>query len=191
MELDQATLARAQRGDRAAQTAFLRRYAGPLRALVRRLGSGCDVEDQLQELCLTLLKALPRFVPEGAARLTTWVFAVAHRQLLAARRKPQLALVPMEEGAAVPDAGPSLDVLLGDKRLHLALEEALAKLSHAHRRVFVLTQLHHQPLSSVAEVEGVPLGTVKSRLHRARAELVLLLGPALDVPEGGRHAASK
>lgn len=190
MELDEETLARAQKGERAAQTAFLRRYAGPLRSLVRRLGSG-DADDQLQELFLTLLQALPRFTPEGPARLTTWVFAVAHRQLIAGRRKARLTLVPMEEGAAVPDAGPSLDVLLGHKRLGVALEEALAKLSDAHRRVFVLTQLHHQPLESVAEVEGVPLGTIKSRLHRARAELVLLLGPALDLPEGGRHAASK
>lgn len=190
MELDDATLARAQRGDRDAQTAFLRRYAGPLRSLVRRLGM-LDVDDQLQELFLTLLQALPRFTPEGPARLTTWVFAVAHRQILAMRRKPRLMLVPVEEGADVADAGPSLDVLLGNKRLQAALEDALGKLSDAHRRVFVLTQLHHQPMESVAEVEGVPLGTVKSRLHRARAELVVLLGPALDVPEGGRHAASK
>jgi RNA polymerase sigma-70 factor, ECF subfamily len=191
MELDEATLARAQEGDRTAQTAFLRRYAGPLRSLVRRLGRAADLEDQLQELFLTLLRALPRFVPEGRARLTTWVFAVAHRQLIAGRRKARLTLVPMEECAAVPDAGPALDVLLGNKRLGVALEEAPAKLPPAHRRVFVLTQLHHQPMESVAEVEGVPLGTVKSGLHRARAELVVLLGPALDVPEGGRHAANK
>lgn len=190
MELDQATLARAQQGERTAQTAFLRRYAGPLRALVRRLGSG-DADDQLQELFLTLLQALPRFVPAGPARLTTWVFAVAHKQLLAKRRRPQLTLLPIEEGASVADAAPALDVILSNKRLGILLEEALAQLSEAHRRVFVLTQLHQQPMESVAEVEGVPLGTIKSRLHRARAELVLLLGPALDVPEGGRHAASK
>jgi RNA polymerase sigma-70 factor (ECF subfamily) len=191
MELDRATLQRAQAGGKEAQSLFLRRYAGPLRALVRRLGGGGDLDDQLQELLLALLKALPRFRPEGPASLTTWVFAVAHRQLLAGRRRPRLQLVPLDEAADLAAGDPPVDQLLGDKRLGLSLEAALAQLSPAHRTVFVLTQLHQQPLEAVAEVEQVPLGTIKSRLHRARAELVLLLGPLLAEAGGGRDAAGR
>jgi DNA-directed RNA polymerase specialized sigma24 family protein len=46
--------------------------------------------------------------------------------------------------------------------------------------VFVLTQVHGQPLEAVAEVEGVPVGTLKSRLHRARAALAIALQPVLQ-----------
>ena len=56
---------------------------------------------------------------------------------------------------------------------------AQGKLPEAQRRVFVLTQVHGQPLEAVAEVEGVPVGTLKSRLHRARAALAVTLQPIL------------
>src|ERR1700759_4590889 len=104
MVLDQATPGRPQTGSRGSQKAFLRCYAGSLRALVRRLGSGSgELEDQPQEVFLCLLQVLPRFSPEGPARLGPWVSAVAHKQLLAKRRRPRLQLAPIEERAAVAD----------------------------------------------------------------------------------------
>src|SRR5262245_44437293 len=74
-EIDRTTLARARRGDRRALEAFLRRYVGPLHALVRRSGFGPESEDLTQDLLAKLLRALPEFDPEGPGTLSTWVFA--------------------------------------------------------------------------------------------------------------------
>jgi len=103
MQLDPEVLRRAQAGEAAAQTPYLRRCAGPMRALVRRLGQRGEQDDQLQELLFTLLRALPRFSLEGPATLSTWTFAVAHRFLLAQRRKRRLELVPLDDATDVSD----------------------------------------------------------------------------------------
>jgi RNA polymerase sigma-70 factor (ECF subfamily) len=186
-------LAKAQRGDARAQEAFLRGVAAPVRALVRRCGRAHEEEDQLQEVFARLLEVLPRFRPEGPAKLTTWVHTVVHRWLISQHRRRAVAVEPLDEGLAVPDTRPSAHELVERRQLSDQLEAALGHLSDEQRRVFVLTQLHHQSLEEVAKTEGVALGTVKSRLHRARAELVLRLGEALDAqtekggPRGQRN----
>lgn len=168
------------------------REVGPsVASLVHRLGARRDVEDQLQEIFAHLLEVLPRFDPRGPAQLSTWVFTVTHRWLLMQRRKATLTLVPMDGGLSKPAPGADASDYVASKELHALLETELSKLPDELRRVFVLTQLHQQPMEAVAQAEGVPLGTVKSRLHRARAQLVLTLGPALDrAPSGGGRVAS-
>jgi RNA polymerase sigma-70 factor (ECF subfamily) len=188
-ELSAELIARAQHGDRAAQEAFLRRYVRPLHALVRRSGAPGDPDDLTQELLSRLLTALPRFDPAGPARLTTWVFTVAQRWLIDERRRRHLTLVELEDGVAVPDSRPLPEQRLEEHRLAVALEDAVGRLPETQRRVFLLAQVHEQPLEAVAEAEGVPLGTVKSRLHRARAQLVLWLGPLLGREEKVSHGA--
>lgn len=190
MELDVHTVVRAQRGDRRAQGAVLSRYAGPLHAFVRRTWPpGSDADDLVQSLLARLLEVLPRFDPKGPATLTTWVFTVAHRWLIDERRRRHLAVAPLDEGLEVEDPAPRPDARAADGELRGALEAAIGKLPDAQRRVFVLAHVHEQPLEAVAEVEGVPVGTVKSRLFRARAALALELGALLDERvEGGRHA---
>jgi len=187
--MDAAVLARAQRGDRSAQAAFLRDVGPSVGSLVRRLGERKDVEDQLHEVFAHLLTVLPRFDPQGPAQLSTWVFTVTHRWLLMQKRRAAPVLVALE-GGLVASGADAAEYTLG-RQLNALLELELQRLPAEQRRVFVLTQLHQQSLEAVAEVEGVPLGTIKSRLHRARAELVLRLGPALDRPQkGGGRAAS-
>ena len=190
LELDRSILVRAQAGDAAAQAAFLRRYSGPMRALVRRMGARGEDEDELQELFVTLLRALPRFSPEGPAQLTTWVFAVGHRFLLARRRKARLQLVPLgasREAIELAALCPSSEELLAQRERLAALGAALETLPEPQRAVFVQAQLHEQPLEAIAEREQVPLGTIKSRLHRARAELMRLLRKK-DEEETHAHA---
>ncbi len=190
MELDAATVQSARRGDRAAQDAFLRRYAGPLHALLRRSGIP-NADDAVQELLAKLLAVLPRFDPAGAAMLTTWVFTVAHRWLLDQRKRRYLSLVPLEQALAIADPRPGADRLLEQKQMTEALEGAIARLPDEQRRVFLLAQVHQQPMEALSRIEGVPVGTIKSRLHRARAQLVALLGPALRKVEGGSHASPR
>jgi RNA polymerase sigma-70 factor (ECF subfamily) len=185
--MDSLTLSRAIAGAPDAQAAFLREVGPQVASLVRRLSDRSDAADDTHDVLAHLLAVLPRFNPDGAATVTTWAFTVAHRWLLMRRRKAKLELAPLDAAVSVPDAGAGPEESARARQLSLKLEAALAKLPHEQRRVFVLAQLHQQKLDDIAALEGVPLGTVKSRLFRAKAELVLLLGDALDRPQGGAH----
>jgi len=158
---------------------------------VRRTCLGADPEDLTQALLAHLLVVLPQFDPEdGRATLTTWVFTIANRWLIDQRRRRQLELVPLNEAELVRDPAPSPEAHRAATELRGALEQAIATLPEAQRRSFVMAHVHDQPLEALAQAEGVPLGTIKSRLFRARAALAKLLGPALDRPAdaGERHA---
>ena len=191
--VDPTVLQRAQRQDPAAQADFLKEIGGLVASLVRRLGTRGEAEDELQDIFVHLLEVLPRFDPDGPAQLSTWVFTVTQRWLLMRRRKAAPALVALEGGLSVPATQRDLTDQVQARQLMTLLEAELARLPEEQRRAFVLTQLHAQPLQDVADAEGVPLATLKTRLHRARAQLVLRLGPALGriTPTGGTHAAGR
>lgn len=180
-ELDRATIESAQRGDRLAREAIVRRYVAPLHSLSRRWSPGLDPDDLTQDLLSRLLETLPRFDPDGPARFTTWVFTLAQRHLIDTGRRRRLTEVRLENGLEVADGAPSPERVAGGRAIVARLEAALARLPAAQRRTFVLAAVHGQPLDAIAAGEGVAVGTVKSRLHRARAELASIL--ALD--EGG------
>jgi len=190
MDVPLETIERAKAGNLQAREELLRAFAGPLRALVRRWGSPADPEDQLQELFAKVLRVLPQFEVAGAARLSTWIFTVAHRALLEQRRRPQLNVVPLEQATQIADQQ-CIHRTLEEEELRRRLEDAIAELPDEQRRVVVLAQIHHQPLEAIAKAEGIPIGTVKSRLHRARARLVSKLANALEEREGGRHVVTR
>jgi RNA polymerase sigma-70 factor (ECF subfamily) len=185
--VDSATIRAAQRGDLAAQRSVLESVGPLLASLVRRLGDRREAADQLQALFAHLLSVLPRFEPDGPASFSTWTYTVAHRWLLKARQGRQLTLFPLDGGLSSPQLDP--EAAAQGAQLSARLEAALTELPAEQRRVFVLAQLHGHALEAVAAAEQVPLGTVKSRLHRARAALVLRLGAFLD-ERGGAHGAA-
>lgn len=182
-ELSAQVILRAQRGDRAAQRDVLIRYSGVFRGLVRRVlpGSSADVDELTQSALCQLLVALPKFDPNGTAKLTTWAFSVAHHFLIDVSRKRHLRVVPLEAAAEVVDAQPAPFEATWRAEIRSELEAAIETLPIDQRRVFVLVHIHEQPLEAVAEAEGVPVGTVKSRLFRARAKLAVELGPRLTL----------
>ncbi len=160
---------RAVEGDPLARRALVQRHGPLLWSLCRRLDP--EPEDAYQECWEKVLKGLPRFRAEGAARLNTWMMTVAHNHLVDRfrRRRPtepfDEALLPANESYGESVAGEN----------EAALEAALLRLPPARRRVLVLHHLHGLSLEAIAASEGTPLGTIKSRLHRARAELLGLL----------------
>jgi RNA polymerase sigma-70 factor, ECF subfamily len=189
-ELDALTVESAQRGDRDAQEAFLRRYLGPMHALIRRSGAPGDPDDLTQDLLQKLLIALPRFDRRGPARLTTWVFTIAQRWLIDETKRRHLRLAPIEEGELVADSAPGPEQLLERRELEVALEAAVKLLPKEQRRVFLLVDVHQRPAQEVAIAEGVPIGTIKSRLHRARAALMRRLGHSF-VEKGDRNGSAR
>jgi RNA polymerase sigma-70 factor (ECF subfamily) len=133
-----------------------------------------EPEDAYQEIWEKALAAMSRFDPDGPATLRTWLVTIAHRHLIDRHRRRQVRGEVVELGEVPVDSG--VEAGVDDGRRLARLEGALQRLPEAHRRVVVLHHLHGSPVETIAELEGVPPGTVKSRLHRARARLAELLG---------------
>lgn len=175
-ELDDITLVRAQRGDARAQSALVVRYQRPVFAILSRMlhGHGRDlVEDVAQDTFLRVFKALPTFQRGGPARLSTWILTIASNRAideLRRRRRPQ---VPLSEARADEATGgdAAADAIAERKMLARVLEQAIADLSPEHRAAFMLREYHELAYEEIAEHLQIDLGTVKSRLSRARAAL--------------------
>jgi RNA polymerase sigma-70 factor (ECF subfamily) len=172
-ELDELTLARAQRGDRAAQTALVERYQRPVFALLSRMVGArrAPVEDLAQETFLRVLRALPDFEARGPARLSTWILTIATRLALDFRRQP--ARRPEEAAAAggAPSALPLPDDDAHRRAVAVALAEAVEALGAPFRAAFLLREVHGLSYDEISRALDIDAGTVKSRLSRARAAL--------------------
>jgi RNA polymerase sigma-70 factor (ECF subfamily) len=184
-ELDEITLARAQKGERVAWAALVAHHQGAVFALIsrilgRRRGSAAH-EDLAQETFLRVFRALPTFERRGPARLSTWILTIASRLAISElRRRPVEYLLPVDvaDPAAPDDGGAAWRVLAR------ALEKAMGELAAPYRAAFVLRELHGLSHEEIARALDIPVGTVKSRLSRARQELASVLR---DLEGGGKH----
>lgn len=155
---------RCQLGEREAFDELAERWHLPIWRYVRRLlGRDEEAEEVAQEVWLRILRGILALQEPG--RLPAWIFTIARRTVMDRLRVryAEAPLVPLEElGTEEPDLG------WMDEEV---LECALLELSPMEREVLVLFHLRELTLREVAEVLGVPSGTVKSRLSRARLAL--------------------
>jgi RNA polymerase sigma-70 factor (ECF subfamily) len=179
-------VARVRQHDRSAGRDLVRTMGPRLAALVRRLGLPGERDDQLQGVVTHVLSVLDRFDPAGPAQFSTWMTTVATRWLLMEARRVRPAMVDVEEVALSAPAHLGPEHRAETSELRDELEHALTGLPPPQRRAFVLAAVEGLTLPEIAACEGAPVGTIKSRLARARMALVLRLGPALDrLPAGG------
>lgn len=164
-------LRRAVAGERDCRAALLHAHGPRVWGLCRRLCP--EPEDAYQEIWEKLFGRLDRFDPSGPASLATWISRVAHHHLVDRERtrRRRGEQVPIE---ALPPAD-SPERRIGFRLELDRVEDALAELVPEQRRVVVAHCVHGLPMKDIAADEGVALGTVKARLHRARAELFRLL----------------
>jgi RNA polymerase sigma-70 factor (ECF subfamily) len=167
--LDELTLRRAQRGDERAWRDLIERYQGAVHALVWRLLAGRArhrTEDLVQETFVRVLRALPRFDPGGPATLSTWILTIATRLVLNELRRP--AMQPL---ADEPLGTERTDLSAERRRLAAAIADGMARLPEAQRAVLVLREFHDLDYAEIADALELDVGTVKSRLSRARAAM--------------------
>ncbi len=167
--LDQLTLRRAQRGDERAWRDLIARFERPVCALIwRLLGKRAKhrVEDLAQETFVRVLRALPRFDPAGPASLSTWILTIATRLALNELRRPEPAALEHE-----PPASERADVGAERAQLGAAIASAMSARPDAQRAVLVLREYHDLDYAEIADVLELDVGTVKSRLSRARTAL--------------------
>jgi RNA polymerase sigma-70 factor (ECF subfamily) len=190
VEDDNRLVAAAQAGDGRALDALLRKHYDRVHAVCRRIaGSTRDADDAAQEAMIGIVRGLPRF--DGRARFSTWAYRIATNaaldELRRRKRRPALALVTDEgEQVETPDPLAAREVEGAVERL--SIDAALDALPEDFRTAVVLRDVGDLDYAEIAEVLGVPVGTVKSRIARGRAQLADALG---NHPGGrGRPTAS-
>lgn len=168
-------------GDASALSRLYERYSGPLVGYLHRLaGDRMTAEEILQDTMLAVWRSAGAF--EGRAKVTTWLFGVARRQ---AHNRLRGRSAPEPSGPELPDRP---DQGAGPEELAIAaaggtpVAAAIDRLPAHHRDVIALVFVAGLPLADVAEVLAIPVGTVKSRLHHARAAVAAAL-VAQEVPE--------
>jgi RNA polymerase sigma-70 factor (ECF subfamily) len=164
------------RGNRNAFAQIVERYTPLLYSLAfRMLGRGEEAQEAVQEIFLRAYRALPRFRMER--RFHPWLYTIALNYLRTVarrqRRRRGLRLVRLgEELDTVADRGELPAAAAEREDGERLAQEALAGLSPLYREVFLLREVEGLSVRDTAEALGVPEGTVKVRLHRARQELV-------------------
>lgn len=136
------------------------------------LRDASEREDVAQEAFLAAWQGLASFDPARGAFLP-WLLAIARHRALNALRRPRR----LRDAGPEPFASPRSP---GEADVARRLDAALLGLPVEQRLAYLLAEVHGLPLASVAEIEDVPEGTVKSRLSRARDALRTALRPSLE-----------
>lgn len=146
------------------------------RTLVRLTGRGDHLEDLAQEVFLRLYRGLRNF--RGEATVTTFLYRILVNVVNDEWRRRQLArrTVSIDEPDTdwkdtLPELGPGPDRLVAESLSHEAFERALEYLSLRDRTILTLYHQEERTYEEMAAILGIPIGTVKTNLHRARQKL--------------------
>lgn len=195
--LEKLFLRRLQKGDPRAFRQLVRLHEDRVYSLVlRMLGDAAEAEDVSQEVFVAVHRHLPKF--RGDSRLSTWIYRVAKNHCLnrlkyLAHRKANADEAGLERIDA-SEAGPFVARSERPDRELLGAEEraqvqrALEQLSPEHRLLVVLRDIEGLSYEEISRITELPPGTVKSRIHRARAALAGTLADAGMVPDGANAA---
>ena len=183
---DAALVERFKGGDRSAYSEIVQRYQHRVFTLAMRwMGDEQIAAEVSQDVFIALFKALPKF--RGDAKLSTWVYRVVvnhcknrrlYRQRRAADRHESLEGsrddddVPRRQFAS---EGPGADSTTHRSEAEELIHTALAELDEEQRSIILLRDLEDLSYEEIGALLGLPRGTVKSRLHRARSELAKVL----------------
>jgi RNA polymerase sigma-70 factor (ECF subfamily) len=186
---DSELLDLARAGDRPALEALLERH----QRQVYRFGlKMCRDEEDAKDVVQDTLLAMARNVRDfrGASSVSTWLYSIARSFCIKKRRRSKFApeheetMTSVElEAGRVADPRRLQDESLAGRQIEAALERAIASLEPMYREILVLRDVEGLTAPEVAEVTGLTVEAVKSRLHRARVQVRELVSPLLGVPE--------
>ena len=176
-------IARLRKRDEQAFSEVVRLHGDKVFNLVLRMvGTRAEAEDIAQEVFVTVFKSIDTF--RGESKFTTWLLRIAanhskNRIKYLARRSTDRAGLDLATEAQMADQGKSPvqghieapDVLLEAAEVESLMQKAIAALDEDHRLLVVLRDIEDLSYEEICEVTGLPEGTVKSRLHRARLAL--------------------
>jgi len=176
---DADLIAAARDGDRAAIEELLGKYEPSIyRFGLRMCGNEDAAREVLQETLLAAFRFLPGF--RGDAALSTWLYQIA-RSFCIKERRGQRPTQSIDDkvGAELVDPAPAPDARVHAREIGEALSRAIAALPPEQREVLILRDVEGLSADEAAEVIGIEIGALKSRLHRARMALRTALSDAL------------
>ena len=197
-DADALLVQRAQRGDTRAFEMLVVKYQRRIERLISRMVRDADlVQDVAQESFIRAYRALPQF--RGDSAFYTWLYRIAvntsKKALVERRRDPVISeanLVLGEEGEETSRVenelsdGETPEALLASKEIAAAVNAAVEALSDDLRQAITLREIEGLSYDEIAEVMNCPIGTVRSRIFRAREAIAARLRPLLDTREGER-----
>ncbi|HWG15345.1 MAG TPA: sigma-70 family RNA polymerase sigma factor [Streptosporangiaceae bacterium] len=179
---DDELVAATAAGDDAALRELFARHAPWLAARLRSVLPAADVEDVLQETFVAVWRGAGSYRPEAAAG--GWIWGIGRRQAALLLRRRGMAALPLPalvaDEATVPDPA---EAAVSRADLERAVS-TLGPAGSAAREIWRLVYVEDRPVTEVAQLTGVPEGTVKSRAHRARRLLRAALRPGAVTREG-------
>jgi RNA polymerase sigma-70 factor, ECF subfamily len=183
---DQPLIEACRAGQTQAFGELVRRYQGRLYPTLLRLsGSAEDAHDLLQDAFLRAFENLGRF--HGDSSFYTWLYRIAVNLAISGRRRRRTLRLsetrrdePIDPPAPSEESDPTLPLERAERSA--AIQKALGTLAPDHRAVVVLKEFDGLRYEEVAAVLGIPVGTVRSRLHRARCELREKLRGVVEAP---------
>jgi RNA polymerase sigma-70 factor, ECF subfamily len=168
-------ISRAREGDQEAFRQLVERYQGAVHNLAyRMLGDPQDAEDAAQEIFVRIYRQLGRYDP--GRKFSTWVLAIATNYCIDQLRRRRMQLVPLENiipWARAREAGPEGEAITQEARDEV--QRVIGQLPEKYRAPLVLRYFEELSCAEIAEVLGMPEGTVKTQIHRARKALGKLL----------------
>ena len=188
-ESDDLLLERARAGDGKAVEALIERHqARVYRFGMRMCRDPEDAKDVLQETLLSMARGVRDF--RGTSSVSTWLYTIARSFCIKKRRKSKFAprdersldTEMLREGREFVDPAQAPDDALAGKQVEQALEQAIRDLEPMYREVLLLRDVEGLTAPEVAEVLGVGVQAVKSRLHRARLSVRAQVAPLLGIP---------
>ncbi len=185
---DRELVARALDGDESAYRLLLERFRRPVFSLIyRMIGDPEQAEDLAQESFVKAFNNLDSYNP--SYRFSSWLFKIANNHAIDYLRRARLSTVSIhgsphatdeeqEEGTRIVleahDESPEQEVLATE--LGRQIERAIGQLRPEYRTAIVLRHVEGRSYEEIAEIMDIPIGTVKTFIHRARAELRAALG---------------
>ena len=189
---DQEVVALAKDGVEEAYRELVRRYERPVFSLVFRMVRNREqAEDLSQETFIKVLNAIQSYRPEY--KFSSWVFKIANNAAIDYLRKRELDTLSLEGSphADTPELVEATALQIGERaesqleevanrELGGTIEEAIAQLRPEYRSCILLRHVEGRTYEEIAEILTLPLGTVKTYIHRARNELRILLRDVRD-----------
>jgi RNA polymerase sigma-70 factor (ECF subfamily) len=197
-DADALLVERVKQGDKRAFEMLVVKYQRRIERLISRMVRDTDlVQDIAQETFIRVYRALPQF--RGESAFYTWLYRIAvntaRKALLDLKRDP-LVLAQTNSSdtekdetsyaRSEPSSGETPEALLASKEIAAAVNAAVEALSEDLRQAITLREIEGLNYEEIAELMNCPIGTVRSRIFRAREAIAARLRPLLDTRNGNR-----
>lgn len=192
-QADQQLIERVQKGDKRAFDLLVLKYQGKVESIIARFLNKSalrdDVEDVAQETFIKAYRALPRF--RGDSAFYTWLYRIAvntaKNHLVASARKPQGVDAEIEDAEQFDTAFGLRNIETPEEQMHIeqlqaCINHSIASLSNELKSAITLREFDGLSYEEIAEILDCPVGTVRSRIFRAREAIDQAMNAMLESP---------